>query len=169
MNVSKKTLAVIYRAAIWQNWNGSFLLNQEIYNAIARIVPLKDLAKFYPSGVEEIQAELQKIGKPNKRKKNRKAKQAKKESEEAMKFEVGEKVLWLNNYVIHLATIEDCEDSACHVFVDYNNTGRALICDLYHKTPDDMRRLKSRIDDLAYNFKNLADELTHMIEEAEKP
>lgn len=69
MNVSKKTLAVIYRAAIWQNYSGSFLLNQEIYNAIARIVPYKDLSKHDYTDAYEITAELRKIGKPNKRKK----------------------------------------------------------------------------------------------------
>lgn len=67
MNISKRTLALIYKAAIWQNYSGSSLLSLEIYNAIGRIVPFKDLNKYTFSSVDEIKSELQKIGKQNKK------------------------------------------------------------------------------------------------------
>jgi len=43
----------------------------------------------------------------------------------------------------------------------------ALICDLYHKTPQDLARLKSRINDLRYHCTNLMEELDLMIEKNE--
>lgn len=74
MSVSNKTLAVIRNAALWQDFNGSGALNEEISLAIERIVPKKKLNKFtwsWAASSEEMQHALQQIGKPNKRK-NRK-------------------------------------------------------------------------------------------------
>ncbi|TVM02838.1 MAG: hypothetical protein CV087_08255 [Candidatus Brocadia sp. WS118] len=69
MNVSKKTLAVIRKAALYQLWNGSGALNEDIVQALERIMPRKEFDKFSFASLGEIQYELQQIGKSNKRKK----------------------------------------------------------------------------------------------------
>jgi len=77
MSVSKKTLAVIYRAIQYQQWYGTGVLNEHILLALKRIVDRKTLDKSSPHLIEseEIKQALAEIGKPNKR--NKKAQKAK--------------------------------------------------------------------------------------------
>lgn len=74
MSISKRTLAVIYAAALYQLWNGSFALNEDIVAMIERLVDRKTLYKLRPTGLDEIRYELKQIGKPNKRNKKAKVK-----------------------------------------------------------------------------------------------
>lgn len=71
MNVSKKTLAVIRKAALYQLWNGSGALNEDIIQALERIIPRQEFGKISNTyhTREEIQQALRQIGKTSKRKK----------------------------------------------------------------------------------------------------
>lgn len=83
-------------------------------------------------------------------------------------FEVGEKVLWWNGYSMIESVIEKSSKYSCLIVSDEAKKAyEALICDLYHKTPQDLERLKSRIHDLRYRLTNQMEELDLMIEEAE--
>jgi len=89
-------------------------------------------------------------------------------------FEVGESVLWWDGEVIFQACIVTFYDYSCDImiFSDHShgtvlNIKRALHPDLYHKTTEDLARLKSRIHDMRYRLTNLMEEIDMMIEEAE--
>lgn len=88
-----------------------------------------------------------------------------------MKFEVGEKVLWWDGEFVREVKIVSVHSITCGiVFEDCGNMTvlkRALMFDLYHETPDELLKLKERIDELRYKFENISDELRYKIEETE--
>jgi len=68
-----------------------------------------------------------------------------------MTFNPFEKVLWWNGYSMIESVIDKSSKYSCLIVSDEAKKAyEALICDLYHKTPQDLARLKSRINDLRY-------------------
>lgn len=83
-----------------------------------------------------------------------------------MKFQTGDSVLWWDGEFIREGTVKEPSANKSALWLRLGQTGIAYNCDLYYKTPEDMKRLKNRIDELRYKFENLSDGLHHKIEEA---
>lgn len=67
MNISKKNLAMLYRAIIWRG------MTRNALEAIERIMPLEEIEKLCPSSIAwlELYRGLENIGRTNKRRKKK--------------------------------------------------------------------------------------------------
>ncbi|TVM02837.1 MAG: hypothetical protein CV087_08250 [Candidatus Brocadia sp. WS118] len=84
-----------------------------------------------------------------------------------MKFEVGEKVLWWDGEFVREGFVLMSYENKSRIYIEKDVVNAdAYNCDLYYKTPNDMRRLVSRIEEMRYRLENISDELRHKIEEA---
>lgn len=84
-----------------------------------------------------------------------------------MKFEVGEKVLWWDGEFVRRGFVKELYENRSAILLGDARMITPWNCDLYHETPNELRQLKERIDELRYKFENISDELRHKIEEAE--